>query len=69
MCDDKQRRLGVEGSLSKVGIPPPHNLDIPHSLVSGFTHTHTHMEYDTLQRNLLMITNYFKSENGKNQSF
>ena len=32
----------MEGSLSEVGIPPPHNSDIHAALVAGYTHTHTH---------------------------
>ena len=32
----------LEGSLSKVETPPPHNLDTIHGLVSGNKHTHTH---------------------------
>ena len=28
-------RLGAEESMSKVGIPPPHNLYKPHALVAG----------------------------------
>ena len=32
----------MEGSISEVGTPPPHNLDIPHGLVESITHTHTH---------------------------
>ena len=35
-CNDKQRRLGAEGSMSEVGIPPPHNLDTPYALVAGY---------------------------------
>ena len=30
----------MEGSLSEVGNPPPHNLDTLHGTVSGYTHTH-----------------------------
>ena len=29
--------LGAEGLMSKVGIPPPHNLDTPYALVDGKT--------------------------------
>ena len=32
----------MEGSLSEIGTPSPHNADIPHVLVDGYTHTHTH---------------------------
>ena len=33
------KSLGLEGSISKVGITPPHILGKPHSLVAG-NHTH-----------------------------
>ena len=29
----------MEGPLSEVGTPPPHNLDMPHTLVAGYIHT------------------------------
>ena len=28
----------MEGSLYEFGTPPPHNLDITHALVDGYTH-------------------------------
>ena len=34
-------RLGAEESMSKVGIPPPHNLYKPHALVAG---SHTYID-------------------------
>ena len=30
----------LEGSLSEVVTPPPHNLDTLHVPVAGYTHTH-----------------------------
>ena len=36
-CKPYQRSLGLEGSLSEVGTPPPHNLDTPHNLVATNT--------------------------------
>ena len=38
------KSLGTEGSMSEVGIPPPHNSDKPHALVAA-NHTHTHIHY------------------------
>ena len=32
----------LEGSLSEVENSPPHNLDTPHRMVAGNTHTYTH---------------------------
>ena len=31
----KQHILGMEGEMSEVGIPPPHDLDNPHALVDS----------------------------------
>ena len=39
----------MEGSLYKDVTPSPHNLDIPHALVDGYTHTYTHMKNVTLE--------------------
>ena len=36
----KQRILGEEGEVSKVGIPPPHNLDNPRALVDGINNNY-----------------------------
>ena len=33
--NNKQRSLGPEWSMSKVGNPPPHQLDKPHGLVAS----------------------------------
>ena len=33
--NNKQWSLGPEWSMSKVGTPPPHNLDKPHGLVAS----------------------------------
>ena len=30
----------MEGSLYKDVTPSPHNLEIPHALMDGYTHTH-----------------------------
>ena len=38
--NNKRRSLGPEWSLSEVGTPTPHDLDIPHGLVASCTHTH-----------------------------
>ena len=38
--NNKQQSLGPECSLSNVGTPSPHDLYIPHGLVSINTHTH-----------------------------
>ena len=36
------KSLGVEGSMSEVGIPPPHNLEKLHAPVAGnYHHTMT----------------------------
>ena len=37
--NNKQRSLGTERSLSKVGTSPPHNLDTPYGLVARKTTT------------------------------
>ena len=34
-CNNKRHSLGLEQSLSKVGTPPPRNLDTLHRLVAG----------------------------------
>ena len=33
--NNKRRSLGPEWSMSKVGTPPPHNLDKPHGLLAS----------------------------------
>ena len=34
----------MEGSLSEVGTPPPHNSDIPDTLVDSYTTKQLNME-------------------------
>ena len=50
----------MEGSLSEVVTPPPHNLDIPHILVDGYTQIQLMYRYKTVQG--------FK-DSGKEQEF
>ena len=35
----------MEGWLSELGTPPPHNLDILHALVASYTHTHVKIRH------------------------
>ena len=35
VCNNKRRSIGPEWSMSKVGTPPPHNLDKTHGLLAS----------------------------------
>ena len=59
ISDGSYVSLCAEGSLSKVGIPPPHNSDTT-SRTGGQLHTHTHTHTHTY------VSDRFK--NGKNNS-
>ena len=40
-----RRSLGMEGSMSEVETPPPHNPDTPPGPVASNTHTHIYVPY------------------------
>ena len=46
----------MEGSLSEVENSPPHNLDTPHRMVAGNTHTYTHTHTGRTRKMVIVVS-------------
>ena len=63
--NNKQRSLGTEWSMSKVGTQPPHNSDKPHVLVASTNNTKNNKNQAKDKGNMFNLLSNFSNLNSQ----